>query len=330
MVSAPRQTRNTRMNGGPQQILVKSLNRLFGPRNQCFEAMMRSSDEAFEYSVRAGQVVHDQFKGANNFTDKVVLDYGCGAGGKTVFYAGQGPKRTIGVDRRLNTGQAAEYARRNGLQVEFHELRPDGAIPLRPDVCDVIINSSVLEHVEDLDAVFREMRRVLKPGGLLLNRWHPFRSRHGAHLGAAIGVPFAHLLFSEKTLVRAYYDGVMRRFGRIPPVLGAVNARSRNFDDLAYHLNRATVASMRQAVESAGFELRQRRHFRGTKEVFVTKLLPEALIDFVIDYELQICVTLSRARAYRRRATFDMPAATAPCASKTGELVNASSANSAM
>lgn len=46
-------------------------------------------------------------------------------------------------------------------------LAPQDAadLPLPDDSLDVVFSCSVLEHVSDLDAVLREQRRVLKPGG---------------------------------------------------------------------------------------------------------------------------------------------------------------------
>lgn len=58
-------------------------------------------------------------------------------------------------------------------------LRGDGCrLPFRDEAFDCVIASEVLEHLHDDDAPLREIRRVLKPGGMLavtVPRWFPER-----------------------------------------------------------------------------------------------------------------------------------------------------------
>ena len=99
---------------------------------------------------------------------EVVVDLGCG-GGLDIFLAAQkvGPTgRAIGIDM---TPEMIELARRNaeksGLRnVEFHQATID-AMPLPDDSVDVVISNCVINLAPDKRAVFREMVRVLKPGG---------------------------------------------------------------------------------------------------------------------------------------------------------------------
>lgn len=42
------------------------------------------------------------------------------------------------------------------------------ALPLRSDTCELIVSSLALQWCFDLDTTFQEMRRVIKPGGLLM------------------------------------------------------------------------------------------------------------------------------------------------------------------
>ncbi len=101
---------------------------------------------------------------------EVVVDLGCG-GGLDVFLASQkvGPEgKAIGIDM---TPAMIERARANAeaggyLNVEFHQATID-AIPLPDASVDCVISNCVLNLVPDKPAVFREIARILKPGGRL-------------------------------------------------------------------------------------------------------------------------------------------------------------------
>jgi SAM-dependent methyltransferase len=99
---------------------------------------------------------------------ETVVDLGCG-GGLDVFLAAQrvGPTgKAIGVDM---TPEMIERARKNALSqrltnVEF-QLAPIDHLPVAGDSVDCIISNCVINLAPDKPAVFREMFRVLKPGG---------------------------------------------------------------------------------------------------------------------------------------------------------------------
>ena len=101
---------------------------------------------------------------------EVVVDLGSG-GGLDVFLAAKmvGPKgRAIGIDM---TPAMIERARANAASggytnVDFHQSTID-SIPLPDASVDCVISNCVLNLAPDKPAVFREIARVLKPGGRL-------------------------------------------------------------------------------------------------------------------------------------------------------------------
>jgi SAM-dependent methyltransferase len=99
-----------------------------------------------------------------------VLDLGCGAGFDCFLAARQvGPDgRVIGVDMTdAMLDKARANAAKTGLSnVEFRKGDIE-SLPIEDDSIDVVISNCVLNLVPDKDRAFREIRRVLKPGGRL-------------------------------------------------------------------------------------------------------------------------------------------------------------------
>ena len=101
---------------------------------------------------------------------EVIVDLGSG-GGLDVFLASQlvGPKgRAIGIDM---TPAMVERAQANALaggyqNVEFHLATID-KIPLADASVDCVISNCVINLAPEKAAVFREIARILKPGGRL-------------------------------------------------------------------------------------------------------------------------------------------------------------------
>ena len=109
---------------------------------------------------------------ANLRKGETVVDLGSG-GGLDVFLAAAkvGPTgRAIGIDM---TPEMVERARRNAehgnngepfRNVEFHLATIDN-LPLADNSVDCVISNCVINLAPDKSAVFREIARVLKPGG---------------------------------------------------------------------------------------------------------------------------------------------------------------------
>lgn len=140
------------------------------------------------------------------FGGKVVLDIGCGAGGKTMYYAAQGVEKIVGMDIVAHYKEESEaLARELGCADKFEFVHGDAAeMPFADNTFDTIVMNDAMEHVSKPDLVLAEVKRVLKPGGRLYVNFPPINHPFGAHLSDLIGIPWVHLFFREKTLIAAY------------------------------------------------------------------------------------------------------------------------------
>jgi SAM-dependent methyltransferase len=160
---------------------------------------------------------------------EVVVDLGCGGGLDVLLAAARvGPTgKAVGVDM---TPEMIERARRNAARqgvrnVAFHLATID-RLPLADASVDCIISNCVINLAPDKRAVFREMFRVLKPGGRVavsdIALKQPLPEEIGRSLLAYVGCIAGAVLIEE-------YVGALRAAG-----FGAVQVVDTHKDLNAY------------------------------------------------------------------------------------------------
>lgn len=104
-----------------------------------------------------------------DMSGKRVLDLGCGAGGITLHIArAHHPAAIIGFDVELPVIEAARRAAEaagHSDRVSFVQA-PPGKLPFADGSFDIVFSKDALVHVADKGAIFRDIFRVLKPGGV--------------------------------------------------------------------------------------------------------------------------------------------------------------------
>lgn len=106
-------------------------------------------------------ILHSVLESLGLPTGAQILDAGCGSGRNMLELAHYG---TVNGVELSPTSVAAAKARHTG---EVTQGSID-ALPFEDDSFDLITSLDVLEHIEDDRAALRELRRVARPGGLLL------------------------------------------------------------------------------------------------------------------------------------------------------------------
>lgn len=105
----------------------------------------------------------DTLKLLGNVDGKRILDLGCGAGHNAIALARHGAK-VIGVDESSDqVAEARAAAEREGIKLELHHAPLAELAFIRADTIDGAVSAFGLAGVEDLDRVFRQVDRVLKP-----------------------------------------------------------------------------------------------------------------------------------------------------------------------
>ena len=154
--------------------------------------------------------------------DKVVLDFGCGAGEEVKEIALLGAKRVIGLDISEKWLHLAKNEAEKAGLGDKCDFVSSAANPV-----DVIISLDSFEHFADPDAVLRTMYSMLQPGGCVFisfgpTWYHPL----GGHLFSVF--PWAHVLLKEEALIRwrsQFKSDGARKFGEVEGGLNQMTIR---------------------------------------------------------------------------------------------------------
>ncbi len=152
--------------------------------------------------------------GADWAKDRRILEVGIGGTNSSAYEAAARGATSavafepfVALDASLDTGLLTECAQRHALPAETIAARVSRTAslgPLAEASVDLVLSNSVLEHVSDMDALTRELVRVLAPGGAMLHlvdyRDHFFR------------FPYHHLLWSDAMWDRWLNPGDLPRW----------------------------------------------------------------------------------------------------------------------
>jgi SAM-dependent methyltransferase len=162
---------------------------------------------------------------------KVVIDFGCGEGRDAVEMAQNGASRVIGLDIREEVlrvaGERAARAGVAGICVFATAVR---------EQADAIVSLDAFEHFADPAEILRIMSGMLRSDGEALisfgpTWYHPL----GGHLFSVF--PWAHLIFSERALIR--WRATFKTDG------------ATRFSETAGGLNQMTIARFQRLVDGS-------------------------------------------------------------------------------
>jgi 2-polyprenyl-3-methyl-5-hydroxy-6-metoxy-1,4-benzoquinol methylase len=157
-------------------------------------------------AVLLGEEIYSKIAG------KVIIDFGCGEGDDAIEMVERGARRVIGIDIREDILQKAKE---KALSAGVQETCLFGSST--KELADVVVSLDAFEHFADPEAILESMSTLLRPTGEVLvsfgpTWYHPL----GGHLFSVF--PWAHLIFSEKALIRwrsTFKTDGATRFGEV-------------------------------------------------------------------------------------------------------------------
>jgi len=203
------------------------------------------------FEQAAGQVI-DFFAGDGiSLEGKTVADIGCGDGIIDLGVALQAkPDRLVGFDILVH--DIEELAERAATFAGIEKL-PDNLyfctseptrLPAEDDEFDYVISWSAFEHIADPVAILHEIRRVLRPHGVLfIQLWPFYHSAHGTHLVDWFPDGFAQFRHSQ--------DAILRRIRSS----GGDQALASDMIEAFLTLNQITADGLQDAMRQAGFRI---------------------------------------------------------------------------
>jgi SAM-dependent methyltransferase len=177
---------------------------------------------------------------------KEVLDFGCGPGLQSVALAQLGARKVVGLDTDPpSLAKARAAVERAGVtgRVELADRLRDE----HKDRFDLVISQNSMEHFPDPAACLAVMKQAVRPGGtVLITFGPPWLAPYGSHMYFFTRLPWVHLLFSEKTVLK-----VRSRFR---------DDGATRYEEVEQGMNRMTLAKFERLIQESGLKVQYRKY----------------------------------------------------------------------
>ncbi len=179
--------------------------------------------------------------------DMDVLDIGCGRG-EMVFYCASKGAKSIGIDYADASTELANFARTKyskKIQNKTKFIKMDAKkLSFPASSFDLIIMSGVVEHLypKELDAVFNQIKRVLKPNGKLVISTAPNKIFNN--------IAYKFYCYPLSSLITFFWNKLTN--SKYPNIPRPQNIRTESH--LIMHINEPTFLTLRNLYKKFNFK----------------------------------------------------------------------------
>ena len=217
-----------------------------------------------DIQAKLAQELLEEIIGAG-YTANEVLDIGCGTGWLLAEL-----KRFLPQSRLWGLDISLAMARKTRAKIEYVLAADAASLPFKGKAFDLVLSNAVYQWVPDLDAAFKEARRILKPGGCFM--FNCFGAKTLRELRQCFGIEETFLPQADcirEELERAGFSGPEFK----------VRDCSRHFDNLADILSWLKYIGVNRINQHQGLltpaQLAKADHFyrtnfRGNGQVYAT------------------------------------------------------------
>jgi SAM-dependent methyltransferase len=196
-----------------------------------------------ETDERSDELFVARMGGHLDFAGKSVLDVGCGFGSLCGLAARSGATEVLGVDLNVDGAERRIEERFADVadRIEFR-VTPGGLGELGDRQFDLVISKDSMEHFPEPEAFVQTMVDRVRPGGQLSIGFSPtWKSPWGGHIDYMTKFPWAHLIFSERTIMAE-----RRRF--------RPDEHAESFAEVKGGLNKMTYSRFYKLMTASGLE----------------------------------------------------------------------------
>lgn len=181
--------------------------------------------------------------------NKIICDFACGGGGKSVYLAEIGAKEVIGVDKNeIFIKQAEKIAGGRGVSSKCRflcERVTNTSLPT--DYFDGIILNDAIDHIDDPKKALLEAKRILKPGGRIFINFESYYYFLGHHLFDAISIPWLHLFTTEKFRIKLYKEAVKKFPDKAERIKLRISKDEKGIEHISY-LNHLSLRKFKKLL----------------------------------------------------------------------------------